>query len=47
MRNCVLDEYRWHLATSSMDVTSMISNDVAGVPRSVSSSGMEVNDRVQ
>ena len=40
--NCVVDEYRWHLATSRMDVTSMISNDVMNEPRSVSSNGMKV-----
>jgi len=35
IRNSVVDEYSWHLATSRMDVTSiMISNDVADVPRS-------------
>jgi len=39
--NFVADEYSWHLATSRMDVTSMISNDVMDEPRSVSSSGME------
>jgi len=42
IRNYVVDEYSWHLATSRMDVTSMISNDVADEPRSVSGSGMEV-----
>jgi len=42
IRNCAVDEYCWRLATSRMNATSMISNDVADVPRSVSSSGMEV-----
>ena len=35
IRNCVVDEYSWHLAISWMVVTSMISNDVVDVPRSV------------
>jgi len=39
---CVVDEYSWRLSTSRMNVTSMISNDVVDVPRSVLSSGMEV-----
>jgi len=44
IRNCVVDvdKYSWHLATSRMNVTSMILNDVADEPRLVSSSGMEV-----
>jgi len=41
IRNCAVDEHSWRLATSRMNATSMISNDVADVPRSVSSSGME------
>jgi len=31
--NCIVDEYSWCLATSIMNVTSMISNDVADVFR--------------
>ena len=45
IRNCVVDEYSWRLATSRMDVTSMISNDVADVPRSASISGKEVKEK--
>jgi len=42
IRNCIVDECSWHLAISRMDVTSMVSNNIADVPRLVSSSGMEV-----
>ena len=37
VRYCVVDEYSWRLATGRMNITSMILNDVADVPRSVSS----------
>jgi len=42
IRNCIVDEYIWHLTTSRMDVTSMMSNDVADKSRWVTGSGMEV-----
>ena len=41
IRKCVVDEYSWRLATSRMNLTSIISNDVADVPQSVSSIGMK------
>jgi len=37
VRYCVVDEYSWRLATGRMNITSVILNDVADVPRSVSS----------
>ena len=41
IRKSVVDEYSWRLATNRMNVTSIISNDVADVPQSVSSIGMK------
>jgi len=40
--NCIVDECSWHLAIRRMDVTSMVSNNIADVPRFVPSSDMEV-----